>query len=580
MMQRQYSNDRGEEYYNACMEIAKALLDDPSIDNQGVRSMIKMIASKYSLPTLPKNSDILACVEDYCKSHAGERRDEPYTVTIATITATTNIDTISALDEQLARLRALLMVKPSRTASGVAVISVMPRPYPCPHGRCIYCPGGVEVNIPNSYTPSSPATLVAMKYGYDPYMQIRSKLDALARNGHYTSKVELVIVGGTFLFMPIEYQRWFVKESYDALNGFRSSTLEEAIAYNEHADVRNVGFTVETKPDYCKEEHVDLMLSYGITRVEIGVQALNDDVYRLVNRGHTLQDVVDAFRIARDAGYKIVAHMMPGLPGSKIEQDLKEFMMLFSDPRFKPDMLKIYPTLVLKDTPLYKLYERGEYKPYSEDEFIDLIARVKSIVPRWVRIMRIQREVDSSEIVAGIKHGNVRQLALKRLEAEGLRCRCIRCREAGLNRRVNNNNNDNNNDKIDPSNAVLVREDYDAGNGKEIFLSYEDTEHDLLFGFLRLRRPSIDAHRDEVKGNTCIVRELHVYGQVLPLHKRYGWSYQHRGFGRMLMEEAEHIARDEFHADTLLVISAVGTREYYRMLGYHRYGPYMAKRLD
>ncbi|MEM4365086.1 MAG: tRNA uridine(34) 5-carboxymethylaminomethyl modification radical SAM/GNAT enzyme Elp3 [Candidatus Nitrosocaldus sp.] len=556
-MQAEHGNKRS--YEMACMEIAKALMDDPCIDRMKVKKIIKAIAGKYLLPTLPKNSDILACIEShYC------RKDIP---------DGNNNNNVSKLDDaQSARLRMLLMVKPSRTASGVAVISVMPKPYPCPHGRCIYCPGGVEVNIPNSYTSSSPATIVAMRYGYDPYMQIRSKLDALARNGHYTSKVELVIVGGTFLFMPIEYQRWFIKSCYDALNGFRSSTLDEAIAYNEHADVRNVGFTVETKPDYCKEEHVDLMLSYGITRVEIGVQALNDEVYRLVNRGHTLQDVVDSFRIARDAGYKIVAHMMPGLPGSSIEQDIEEFRMLFNDARFKPDMLKIYPTLVLKDTPLYKLYERGEYKPYSEEQFIDLIARMKSIVPRWVRIMRIQREVDSSEIVAGIKHGNARQLALRRLEEQGLKCRCIRCREAGLKSNVSS---------IDPSKAVLLREDYDAGNGREVFLSYEDPEQDLLFGFLRLRRPSSYAHRDEVKdkSNACVVRELHVYGQVLPLSKHYPWSYQHRGFGRMLMEEAERIARDEFHASKLLVISAVGTREYYKRLGYVKEGPYMGKEL-
>lgn len=549
-------------YEIACMEIAKALVDDPCIDRLGVKRIIKAIASKYSLPTLPKNSDILAYVESYYhKTHGSDLAHEPLLV------------------DRFARLKMLLMVKPSRTASGVAVISVMPKPYPCPHGRCIYCPGGVEVNIPNSYTPSSPATIVAMRHGYDPYMQIRSKLDALARNGHYTSKVELVIVGGTFLFMPIEYQRWFIKSCYDALNGFRSSRLEEAIAYNEHAEVRNVGFTVETKPDYCKEEHVDLMLSYGITRVEIGVQALNDRVYRLVNRGHTLQDVVDAFRIARDAGYKIVAHMMPGLPGSSVEQDIEEFRILFSDPRFKPDMIKVYPTLVLKDTPLYRLYERGEYKPYSEEQFIELIARMKSMVPRWVRIMRIQREVDSSEIVAGVRHGNARQLALKRLRDQGLKCRCIRCREAGLNHASNASTT--NTTSIDPSRAVLLREDYDAGDGREVFLSYEDPEQDLLFGFLRLRKVSSYAHRDEVKGNgnTCMVRELHVYGQVLPLHKHYPWSYQHRGFGRMLMEEAERIARDEFNASKLLVISAVGTREYYKRLGYVKEGPYMGKEL-
>ena len=504
-----------------------------------INRIIKEVASKYRLSRLPKYSDIL-----------------------------TSIQACRLTDESMAKIRYMLMLKPTRSASGVTVVSVMPMPYPCPHGRCIYCPGGVDVNIPNSYTDSSPATIVAKRYSYDPYMQIRSKLGTLERNGHYTSKVELVIVGGTFLFMPKEYQYWFVKSCYDALNGFRADTLEHAIQYNEYSDVRNVGFTVETKPDYCKSEHVDLMLGYGITRVEIGVQSLQDSVYRLVNRGHTIDDVVEAFQIARDAGYKIVAHMMPGLYGSTLEQDYEDFVKLFSDDRFKPDMIKIYPTLVIKDTPLYELYRRGEYKAYREEDMIELVARVKSIVPRWVRIMRIQREIDSSEVVAGVKHGNLRELAMRRLEERGMRCRCIRCREAGLRLRLR--------DSIYPINMKLMREDYDASNGREVFLSYEDVEHGILFGFVRLRRPSSDAHREELRG-ACIVRELHVYGQALPLSSRYEWSYQHKGLGRILMNEAERIAREEFDADKLLVISAVGTREYYRRLGYERDGPYMSK---
>ncbi len=532
-----------------CDEIAKVLLsyniDEFNYNNYErcrsiVNKVIKDVAAKYSLPTLPKYSDILSTLAKY----------------------DLNANT-------LVRLKRVLLVRPSRSASGVTVISVMPMPYPCPHGRCIYCPGGVEVNIPNSYTESSPATIVAKRYSYDPYMQIRSKLDTLAYNGHCISKVELVIVGGTFLFMPLDYQRWFIKSCYDALNGFRAQTLDQAIEANENATIRNVGFTVETKPDYCKKDHVDLMLSYGITRVEIGVQALRDSVYKLVNRGHTLQDVVEAFQVARDAGYKIVVHMMPGLYGSSLEQDYEDFVMLFKDERFKPDMIKIYPTLVIKGTPLYELYKRGEYKSYEEEDMIDLIAKVKSIVPRWIRIMRIQREVDKDEIVAGIKHGNLRQLALKRLKEQGLECKCIRCREAGLKL---------NGVSIDINNVKLVREDYNASNGKEIFLSYEDEEKDALFGFLRLRRPSSNAHRKELK-DACIVRELHVYGQAVPLSSRYEWSYQHKGFGRMLMNEAERIAREEFNVSKILVISAVGTREYYRKLGYYNEGPYMAKLL-
>jgi elongator complex protein 3 len=513
---------------------------DQRRDRSIVDRIIKEVASKYRLSRLPKYSDILASIREY-----------------------------RLTDDSMARIRYMLMLKPTRSASGVTVISVMPMPYACPHGRCIYCPGGVDVDIPNSYTDSSPATIVAKRYSYDPYMQIRSKLNMLERNGHSTSKVELVIVGGTFLFMPIEYQRWFIKSCYDALNLFRADTLEQAIQCNEYSDVRNVGFTVETKPDYCKREHVDLMLSYGITRVEIGVQSLQESVYRLVNRGHTIDDVVDAFKIARDAGYKIVAHMMPGLYGSTLEQDYEDFVTLFNDDRFKPDMIKIYPTLVIKGTPLYELYRKGEYKSYREEDMIELIAKVKSIVPRWVRIMRIQREIDSSEVVAGVKHGNLRELALYRLEEMGMRCRCIRCREAGLRLR----------DSVYSSNMRLIREDYNASDGREVFLSYEDVEHDILFGFVRLRRPSSDAHREELRG-ACIVRELHVYGQALPLSSRYEWSYQHKGLGRMLMYEAERVAREEFDADKLLVISAIGTREYYRKLGYEREGPYMSKYIN
>ncbi len=501
-----------------------------------VNRIVKDVCARHSLPTLPKYSDILSALSRY------------------------------NLDEDYALLRRVLMVRPARSASGVTVISVMPMPYPCPHGRCIYCPGGVEVNIPNSYTESSPATIIAKRYSYDPYIQIRSKLDVFARNGHYINKVELVIVGGTFLFMPLDYQRFFIKSCYDALNGFKAESLEGAIKANESAAVRNVGFTVETKPDYCKREHVDLMLNYGITRVEIGVQTLRDKVYKLVNRGHTLQDVIDAFRVARDAGYKIVAHMMPGLYGSSLDEDYEDFTILFNDDRFKPDMIKIYPTLVIKGTPLYELYMRGEYKGYREEEMIDLIAKVKSMVPRWVRIMRIQREVDKDEIVVGVKHGNLRELALKRLRDKGMECRCIRCREAGLKLKGSS---------ID-SDIRLMREDYNAGNGREVFLSYES--NDALIGFLRLRRPSGDAHRREVD-DACIVRELHVYGQAVPLSSKYEWSYQHKGFGRMLMQEAERITKEEFYVNKILVISAVGTREYYRRLGYNKEGPYMAKYL-
>ncbi len=517
----------------ACNEIAVAIskIDEP--DLRSVKHIIKQVSTKYALSSFPKNSDILNRIQ------------------------------ISSYD----KVRKLLMVKPTKTASGVAIVAVMPKPYACPHGKCTFCPGGVEINTPNSYTGTEPLTQNAIEYSYDPYKQIRSKIQRLQNNGHDISKIEIVIVGGTFLFMPIQYQHDFIKSCYDALNGFKSSSLEEAKTYNEKAEVRNVGLTIETKPDYCKHEHINSMLDYGATRVEIGVQALRNEVYQITNRGHTLNDVIESFQIARDAGYKIVAHMMPGLPKSSPKQDVKDFERLFSDPMFKPDMLKIYPTLVIKNTGLFSMYKRDEYNAYTDEDLINVIVEMKKMIPKWVRVMRIQREIAAKDIIAGPNRGNLRQIVLNRLKSQGLKCNCIRCREVGLKRK--------NSDYYD---IKLLIDEYKASDGDELFLSYEDPSKDLLFGFLRMRYPSSKAHRLEIK-ECCIVRELHVYGQALRLHIRDNSSWQHRGYGSVLMQEAERIALEKFGVKKMLVISAVGTREYYRKLGYRKDGVYMSKQL-
>jgi elongator complex protein 3 len=307
------------------------------------------------------------------------------------------------------------------------------------------------------------------------------------------------------------------------------------------------------------------MLELGVTRVEIGVQSLRNGVYKLVNRGHTLDDVIDAFRIARDAGYKIVAHMMPGLPGSSPEKDVEDFRQLFNDDAFKPDMLKIYPTLVLEHTGLFKMHKSGKYDAYTNDDLVDVIIEAKKMVPEWVRIMRVQREIESKDIVAGPKSGNLRQIVLQRLKQQGHRCRCIRCRETGVQRRY------------PPEDEVtLERTDYVASGGKEIFLSYESRDGDTILGFLRLRKVN-DPHRSELAGS-AIVRELHVYGQAVSVgSKEIDTSYQHRGYGAKLLREAERIARDELGVEKIAVISAVGTRQYYRKLGYKQDGAYISK---
>ncbi|RMW36431.1 MAG: tRNA uridine(34) 5-carboxymethylaminomethyl modification radical SAM/GNAT enzyme Elp3 [Nitrosopumilus sp.] len=520
-------------FSKACSEITQNLLtiDEPS--KKQVKEEIKRICAKYSLERIPRNHEILSM----------------------------------AKESEFDKLRKVLLKKPAKTASGVAVVALMPKPYACPHGRCTYCPGGIEFNSPNSYTGNEPSTLNAIENEYDPKLQITTKIDKLIAFGHDPSKMEIVIVGGTFLFMPRDYQENFIKSCYDALNGTDSKDLEEAKSNNEHASIRNVGFTIETKPDFCKKEHVDWMLDYGVTRIEIGVQSLQERVYDIVNRGHNYNDVVESFQISKDAGYKIVAHMMPGLPTMTPKEDIADFKKLFSDSQLRPDMLKIYPSLVIENTPMYQEYKDGKYVPYSDEDMIQVLTEVKKDIPKWVRIMRVQREISPNEIIAGPKSGNLRQIVHQNLAKQGLKCKCIRCREAGLNK------------KSEPKDIKLNRIDYDSSGGKEVFLSYED-KNESIYGFLRLRKPSKDAHRDEVGDDSCIVRELHVYGKSLKIGEKEESEIQHSGLGKNLMKEAEKISKEEFDAKKLLVISAVGTREYYQKLGYSLYGPYMSKTLD
>ena len=485
-------------FSRACHEISQNLLTKNALNKKQVKKEIKRICVKYSLERIPRNYEILSMVTG----------------------------------DEYSKLQKVLLRKPVKTASGVAVVALMPMPYACPHGRCTYCPGGVEANTPNSYTGNEPSTINAIENQYDPKKQIVTKLNKLFAYGHDLSKLELVIVGGTFLFMPKDYQENFIKSCYDALNGFDSSSLEEAKANNEHANIRNVGFTIETKPDFCKQEHVDWMLQYGVTRVEIGVQSLQERVYNIVNRGHNFADVVESFQIAKDAGYKIVAHMMPGLPTMTPEEDIADFKMLFSDERLKPDMLKIYPSLVLKGTPLYQDYINGNYKPYSEEEMINVLTEIKKEIPPWVRIMRVQREISSNEIISGPKLGNLRQIVLKNLQKQNLNCQCSRCREAGLSK------------KYDLKSEIkMTRNDYPSSQGTEVFLSFVDSDNSI-YGFLRLRHPSPKAHRKEMNQKTCVVRELHVYGKSLKIGEKNEADIQHSGFGKKLMSEAEKIAKE------------------------------------
>ena len=408
---------------------------------------------------------------------------------------------------------------------------------------------------------------------YDPFLQVRSRIDQLTAIGHKVDKIELIVMGGTFPATEREYQNWFIQRSLDAITGKRSSNLDEAKSNAEKSRIKNVGITVETRPDWAKQEQIDAMLNMGVTRVEIGVQNPDDEIYRRVGRTHTVDDVIEATRIAKDAGLKIVYHMMPGIPGSDPQKDLNAFRKIFADPEYKPDMIKIYPCLVIEGTKTHLWYKQGTFHPYSTVEATNLIAEVKKIIPRWVRVMRVQRDIPASLILAGVQKSNLRQLVLKKLLENNERCQCIRCREVG-HRWIS--------DKMKPNleEAKLKSLTYRASDGEEIFISYEDVQNDVLIGYLRLRIPSKKAHRHEIAAaRSGIVRELHVYGPLVPVGKRIKDAWQHKGFGTKLLAEAEHIARDEYDLKKLLVISALGTKQYYTRFGYERDGVYVSKTL-
>jgi len=465
----------------------------------------------------------------------------------------------------------IFRVHPRRSASGIVIVTVFTAPATCPHGTCVYCPGGPSMGTPQSYVPDGPSMRAATGVGFDPFMQAQKMLSKYIDRGHEASKVELMVEGGTFLAMPHGYQEWFIKRAFDGLNCAQSpsQTLGDAHSANESAEYRSVGLTIETKPDWCRPEHVDRLLSYGVTKVEIGVQALRDEILRSSNRGHTVQDTMDAFQAARDSGLKVAAHMMPGLPGSNPGDDLTDLLRLFSDESLRPDMMKLYPTAVVRGTALAKMCEAGLYKPYDLETVVELIAEMKAHVPAWHRIMRIQREIPEGDITAGSKAGNLRELVLERVKERGQSCGCIRCREVAMDSPEGMGE--------EAGELVMRRERYSASGGTEVFCTYEYEKTGKIAGFVRMRSPSQRAHRPELSDQACIVRELKVYGRVVSVGSRDERAYQHRGLGRSLLSAMEEEARESFDARELLVMSAVGTRNYYRKFGYERQGPFMSK---
>ena len=478
----------------------------------------------------------------------------------------TNHEILERVPPELrAKAEPLLRNKPVRTISGVAPVAVMTSPADCPHGRCSYCPGGVENESPQSYTGREPAALRGTMYGFDPYLQTSARLRQLNAIGHRTDKVDLIVMGGTFTSRPPEYQEWFVKRCFDAMNGFDTPDLESSHTANETAPCRCVGLTVETRPDWFLPEHISSSMRLGATKVELGVQILDDEVLDGVRRGHHVADTVRATADARAAGLKVCYHMMPGLPGSDSDNDLRSFRRVFEDERFRPDMVKIYPTLVIKGTELYDAWRRGDYEPPSLDEVIGLVADMKRTVPPWVRILRVQRDIPVQLIEAGVRKSHLREMVGQKLSSEGVRCRCIRCSEVG-HRELKG-------ESPELSEAEMRDIDYLASGAAEHFLHFCIPGSGALVGFARLSLPQ------EHGVQTAAVRELHVCGQMVAFDEDPDGRWQHGGFGERLLSRCEEVAEDDGYR-SIRVTSGVGARDYYRRLGYERRDGYMTKDLE
>ncbi|MFA5747025.1 MAG: tRNA uridine(34) 5-carboxymethylaminomethyl modification radical SAM/GNAT enzyme Elp3 [Candidatus Paceibacterota bacterium] len=494
-----------------------------------------------------------------------------------------NVELLRAYHELLAdksikpdkTLELALKTRPVRSLSGIVNVSVLTKPYPCP-GSCLYCPN--EAGIPKSYLSGEPAVERARKLKYDAYLQVRQRLEMLESEGHPTDKIELRIIGGTWSFYQKAYQENFIKKCFDACNDAEkgkkvsSKDLLSSQKKNEKAKHRIVRLSVETRPDFINEKEIKRLRAYGVTKVELGVQSIYDDVLLLNKRGHLIDSTVKATRLLKDAGFKISYQMMLNLPGSDPERDSAMFKELFSNPNFQPDSLKIYPCALVKEAPLYQWYLDKKYQPCSAEELIDVIVKIKKTVPPYVRIERVIRDISSKTIVEGpAKISNLRQVVEKKLQADGSRCQCIRCREIKS--------------EYDPKEKVfLFRHDYPASKGQEIFLSFENKSREKIFSLLRLRIASSSYDKKQkpvfdVLKNAALIREMHTYGMLTPISSNKKISAQHKGLGNKLIKAAEKIAQKEFGLKKLAAISSVGAREYFKRSGFKLKELYMVKNL-
>jgi elongator complex protein 3 len=456
-----------------------------------------------------------------------------------------------------------IRMKPIRTLSGVTTVTVLTKPYPCP-GKCIFCP--TDIRMPKSYLPDEPGAMRALQHAFDPFEQTAARIESLEAIGHPTDKVELLILGGTWSSYRRDYQAWFIQRCLDAMNDFESIDLNQAQQANTEAPHRNVGLVIETRPDHIDADEIRWLRYLGVTKVQMGAQSLDDGILQMNHRGHTVQQTRDAVRALRSAGFKIVLHWMPNLLGASLNSDHIDFNRLWDDTDLRPDEIKIYPCQLLENADLNACWKRGEYKPYTTDELIALIADIKPSIPRYCRVNRIIRDIPSTHVVEGNRRTSLRQDVHAELRRRQKTCHCIRCREV----------------RGRPFSSDDVRLDdlaYMAGAGNEHFLSFV-TREDRVAGYLRLFLPEFGTAPTglAVLSRAALVRELHIYGQSLPLGASEGGAAQHSGLGGQLIAEAERLAA-QAGFPRLAIIAALGTRGYYGRLGYRLAGSYMVKDL-
>jgi elongator complex protein 3 len=549
---------------------------------------------KYLLKNPPHTEkDILAVKRKFCK--LSDTADAP---TNAELLAEYKKLKINKPD-----LLKLLRKRQVRTLSGIAPIAVLTKPYVCP-GNCAYCPS--EQQMPKSYLSNEPAVMRAILCKFDPYQQVQLRLRALTNNGHSTDKLELIVMGGTWSYLPKKYQIWFIKECFRAANEFsynKKSVGTQNLAFlqkelqkqqkkNESAKNRIIGLTLETRPDFINPKELWKMRQLGCTRIEIGVQHIDNQILKLNRRGHNVATTIQATQLMRSFGFKITYHLMLNLPGSTPRKDFKMMQTIFSEPRFQPDQIKIYPTVVAQGALIHKWYKQNKWQPYSTRQLINLLIKIKSITPPWVRIIRVIRDIPEESIIAGNKITNLRQLIKAQMSKKKIICQCIRCREAGRQSTINNQ-------QLTIKNIKLITRKYKLINGTEYFLSFESANKKILYAFCRLFLPSPSCHCEEPRrnvgatwqsrsktnqlskslsdlNNAAIIRELHTYGSMVPLNQK--GNIQHQGLGKKLLAQAEYMARQNNYKK-ISIISGIGVRNYYRGLGYQLKNTYLIKKI-